>query len=253
MSSIIYQPQGRAGEYAGLAVNLYTGCNHGCLYCYVPKIIKKTRQDFHSQVIPRPEVLKRLELECKRRVFQDLPIPSFCGQQLTKPIVLLSFTTDTYNQADEELQLTRQAISILHQYGYAVDILTKAGSKARRDFDLLTKDDAHAATLTVLDDAHSRKIEPQAALPQDRIDTLALAHDCGIRTWVSLEPVIDPQVTLQIIQQTYQHVDLYKVGKLNHAESAKQTDWRRFGHDAQDLLTSLNKSYYLKDDLKKLM
>lgn len=36
---IIYEPKGRAREYANLAANLYSGCIHGCVYCYVPQFL----------------------------------------------------------------------------------------------------------------------------------------------------------------------------------------------------------------------
>lgn len=44
--SVIYEPRGRAREYAPLACNVYSGCDHGCKYCYAPAVIRKSRQDF---------------------------------------------------------------------------------------------------------------------------------------------------------------------------------------------------------------
>ena len=37
----IYEPSGAAREYSPLALNYIKGCDHGCLYCYVPKIMKR--------------------------------------------------------------------------------------------------------------------------------------------------------------------------------------------------------------------
>ena len=49
---IIYEPSGRAKEYAELAANLYKGCDHRCVYCFGPKVLWKKREAFHSDCKP---------------------------------------------------------------------------------------------------------------------------------------------------------------------------------------------------------
>ena len=132
-------------------------------------------------------------------------------------------------------------------------ILTKGGKRAERDFDLLTKTDKFGVTLTCLDNNESLKWESGAALPIERIESLKNAHKLGVLTWVSLEPVINPDTSLKIIRQTHEFVDLYKVGKMNYHPIAKTIDWNKFGNDAINLLNSLEKEYYIKDDLKKFL
>jgi len=69
---------------------------------------------------------------------------------------------------------------------------------------------------------------------------------------VSLEPVLDPKASLQIIENTWEWVDLYKIGKLNHdKEREAQIDWRRFGARAIELCAKYGKRYYIKEDLAK--
>ena len=82
---------------------------------------------------------------------------------------------------------------------------------------------------------------------------MELAHFRGIRVWASLEPVIEPEESLELIRLTHPYVDLFKVGKLNHHEHAKKIDWHRFGWEARRLLEALGKAYYLKDDLRREM
>jgi DNA repair photolyase len=150
-------------------------------------------------------------------------------------------------------QVTRKAIQILHRHGHKVHILTKGGSRALRDRDLLTPGDAFGSTLTFLDAATSATWEPGAASPEDRIATLKVFHDAGIPTWASLEPVIDPDTALEIIRRTHAFVNLFKVGRWNYDKRANEIDWRKFAQDAVRLLESLGAKYLLKQDLKKFL
>jgi len=240
--TILYEPKGRAREYAPLAVNLYSGCTHGCRYCYVPtippyKFKPDARAAFHACANPRRDVIRQLERDCRKRPGN--------GER-----VLFCFTTDPYQDANNEHDLTRQAIEVLHAAGYNVQVLTKGGKNALRDLEVFLPSDAFAATMTLLSPEHSRKWEPGAAVPEERMETLELFHAAGIPTWVSLEPVLNPDSALEIIRQTHSFVDLFKVGKLNHHKLAERFDWRAFGIAAVDLLESLSKSYYIKDDLR---
>lgn len=241
--SVIYEPQGRAREYAPLAANLYSGCAHGCLYCYAPLALKRNKEEFHLEPVARKNILRQLETDCKKIKKQGND-----GLQ-----VLLCFTCDPYQPIENDLQITRRAIEILHRYGLSVQILTKAGTRASRDFDLLTEKDAFATTMTFLDNERSLRWEPNAALPADRIEAIKQAKNMGIPTWVSLEPVIDPKQALEIIRQTHEFVDLFKVGPLNYRPETKQVDWRKFGFEVIELLEKLGKKYYIKEDLKKYL
>lgn len=164
---------------------------------------------------------------------------------------MLCFTCDPYQPIDEHFQLSRKTIQVLHSYILNVMILTKGGKRAQRDFDLLTSDDWFGVTLTNLNDELSMKWEPFAALPLERINTLRSAHEKGIKTWVSLEPVLYPEISLEIIRKTYKFVDKYKVGVLNYHIHARNIDWHKFAVDVKNLLNELHCDYYLKEDLRK--
>jgi DNA repair photolyase len=239
MTNLIYEPKGRAREYAALACNVYRGCDHACVYCYAPSATQRQRADFVLSSTRGPDFLPSLEREAAR-----LSRTGAAGKQ-----VLLSFTCDPYQAIDAQHQVTRRAIQILHRNGFNVCTLTKGGYRALRDLDLFGAHDAFATTMTLLDDAASLEWEPGAALPSERIDTIRQFHAAGITTWVSLEPVIDPAAALEIIRLTHQFVDLYKVGKMNYHPIANEIDWRQFALDAVSLLDSLSKRYYVKNDL----
>ena len=206
---IIYEPKGRAREYAPLAVSLYRGCPHGCTYCFVPESTK-TKVEKFLQPYPRKDALSLLAKDC-----EDLVLAGDTRE------ILMSFTTDPYQPLDEECKLTRSAIQILTLSARPFSILTKGGRRSTRDFDLMaTRPDLcrYATTLTCSNLATEKKWEPNAAPWQERIKALEEAHRLGIKTWVSIEPVIDPEQSLALISMTHALgcVDQYRIGMLNH-------------------------------------
>jgi DNA repair photolyase len=167
--------------------------------------------------------------------------------------VLLCFTCDPYQPLDDEYRLTRRAIKILHENMINVCILTKGGNRSERDFDLLGKNDAYAATLTFIDKHLSLEYEPYASPPEDRFAALSKAHSLGIPTWVSLEPVIDTAQTLEIIKQTSSYVEMYKIGTWNYDKWATELDYQDFLKKAIELISSTGTEYYIKKDMAKYL
>jgi DNA repair photolyase len=234
----IYAPKGQAGEYAVLATNPYRGCGHGCKYCYVPAVIRMKRDEFNNQAAPRPDYLKYLLADARKYMAAG-----------SKEQVMFSFTTDVYNPIDRSL--TRPAIEILRNYGLAFCVLTKGGARALADIDLYRADrDAFASTLTSLDPDFSRRWEPNAAPPESRIKTLKAFHDAGIFTWVSLEPTLSVESSLEIVQETHSFVDLFKIGRANYLPMTATTDWRDYTLRMIDLCAKLNVRHYVKRDLQ---
>jgi DNA repair photolyase len=86
-------------------------------------------------------------------------------------------------------------------------------------------------------------------LPTERIKALQEAHSLGIHTWASLEPVIDPDQSLELIRQTKDFVDEYKIGRWNHDPRADRIDWKTFAEEAVELCREFGKRYYVKKDL----
>ena len=239
--SIVYAPRGQAGEYAKLATNPYRGCGHACAYCYVPKVLKMDRPTFDAGAFPRNDFLDALRKDARK--YQALGITEQ---------VMLSFTTDPYHPGDNSL--TRDVLATLQGYGLGTCALTKGGSRALRDIDLFRPDrDAFASTLTTLDDAFSRKWERGAQLPGDRIATLKAFHDAGIFTWVSLEPTLNTESSIAIIEHTHEFVDLYKIGRANYLPMTNTTDWESYTHRILELVNRLGVKHYIKHDLQKYL
>lgn len=239
--SIVYAPRGQAGEYAKLATNPYRGCGHKCAYCYVPNVLRMQRADFDSGAQARPDFLRKLQKDCDK--YRSLGI----DEQ-----VMLSFTTDPYHPFDTEL--TQKTLRCLADNGMGFCTLTKGGQRARRDLDLFRPDrDAFASTLTSLDDDFSLKWERGAALPGDRLSTLQAFHEAGIFTWVSLEPTLNVESSLEIIRQTHGYVDLYKIGRANYLPITKSTNWEDYTHRILDLVNDLGVRHYIKKDLQQYL
>ena len=240
--SIIYVPKGKALEYSPLAANLYKGCSHGCIYCYAPKATFTDRSKFSSPgyIKPRPNVLELLAKDA-RKIYGD------------KRPILLSFTSDLYQPANDHFDIARPALKILRDNKLVATILTKGAIRACEDFDILsqTPDNAFSVTLTADDPAESLKWEPNADLPADRIESLHIAKkEYNIKTWVSFEPVFNPQAVIRMIHETHNFVDLYKVGKLNYHPFAKTIDWTLFLHNVESVLDTYNCQRYIKKDLE---
>jgi hypothetical protein len=235
----IYAPKGQAGEYAPLAANPYSGCGHGCAYCYVPLVTKKHREDFDAGAYPRKGYLDNLRKDAQK----------YRAAGITEQ-VLFSFTTDVYNPFDRSL--TRPSLQIVQEHGMGICVLTKGGNRALEDIDLYRPDrDSFASTLTTLDDSFSKKWERNAALPGDRIATLKNFHERGIFTWVSLEPTLSVEASLEIVTATHRFVDLYKVGRANYLGAlTKNTDWKDYTLRMIDLFGKLGVRHYIKRDLQ---
>jgi DNA repair photolyase len=206
--------------------------------CYVPAVLEITRAEFDAGAVQRPDFIKHLQHDAAK--YQAAGIK---GQ------VMLSFTTDPYHPGEN--MLTRAVLQNLIDYGLSFCTLTKGGARALRDLDLFRPaQDAFASTLTTLDDAFSLKWERGAALPGDRIATLRKFHDAGIFTWVSLEPTLNTESSLAIVEHTHQFVDLYKIGRANYLPMTKSTDWQDYTLRMIDLCQRLNVRHYIKKDLQ---
>jgi DNA repair photolyase len=237
----IYAPKGQAGEYAPLACNPYRGCGHKCAYCYVPLVLKMKREEFDAGAIPRPNFLASLTKDARK-----YQAAGFTGQ------VMLSFTTDPYHLGDTSL--TRQTLECLREHGMSFCTLTKGGTRALRDLDLFRPTrDSFASTLTSLDSAFSLKWERAAALPDDRIAALKAFHQSSIFTWVSLEPTLDCDSSIEIVQRTHEFVDLFKIGRVNYLPMTEITDWQSYTERMMETCAKLGVMHYFKKDLQQYL
>lgn len=223
----LYIPKGKAKEYGDYAVNIYTGCPHRCYYCFVPNVLHRDREEFHSHVEPRPGIVEALKRQLER-------------EGVTGKLIHLCFTCDPY-PTEYDTSVTREVIKAIKASGNHVQILTKGDGI--RDFDLLDGNDWYGITY----DGSEHENYDQHFLIAD----LYTAKQVGIKTWVSCEPVISDDDVLKFIKNCHSIIDKVKIGKLNYHPST--IDWKQFGHEAEQLCRELGLDYYIKESLRKEM
>ena len=173
----------------GVSLNPYRGCEHGCIYCFA--------RPTHSYLGLSPG------LDFESRIFAKVNAPELLRQELAHPSyqpepIALGINTDAYQPCERELRLTRRILEVLHECEHPVGLITKS-SLIERDLDLLSDMAAKrqatvAITITTLDPAIARTLEPRAAAPARRLRVIRTLTDAGIPVGVSIAPVI-PFVT----------------------------------------------------------
>lgn len=160
-------------------MNLYRGCSHGCIYCDSRSRCYQMNHDFEDIEIKEnaPQLLEST-LKSKRK----------------KCMIGTGAMTDPYLHIEQQLQLTRQCLSIIDRYGFGLAIQTKSAS-IRRDYDLLQSIQRKSKcvvqmTLTTYSEDLCRIIEPNVSTTKERFEVLMELKSMGIPTVVWLSPIL---------------------------------------------------------------
>jgi DNA repair photolyase len=159
------------------SLNCYTGCTHGCVYCYA-----RFMQRFHPHNEPwgkfvdvkinAVEVLKR---QLRRAKPGDVFISSAC---------------DGWQQIEKERRLTRRCCELLLEFGFQVNLLTKS-ALVLRDLDLFSGRDVNVGvSIATLDEGLSKLWEPQAARVAERLRVIEAARNAGLQTTIMFAPLL---------------------------------------------------------------
>jgi DNA repair photolyase len=237
----IYNPSGKAGEYSYFACNFYVGCSNGCVYCY----LKKGRGS---------KTLGGNEPKLKTCFKDEQHALEVFKKELDKNVIELqnhglffSFTTDP--MLSETIGLTLSALYECQENNIPVKILTKTTDHINHFFHECGKycfdlsKIAIGFTLT-----GSNELEPKASSNFNRIDALMKAKEIGYKTFASIEPITSFWNARQVIRDSVEFVDLFKVGLM----SGKKYDIV----EAQTFVEWLDEiqgpKIYLKESLQKL-
>ncbi len=149
----------------------YTGCEHGCLYCYASSYIRR-----FYECRPKRDLLKLVKSDVKK-----LP---------ENALISMSNSSDPYPPMELELQLTRQCLAEFQKKNLRILIITKS-DLVTRDLDLLRKlRCAVALTITTLDASLARRLEPNAPPPSRRLDAVEKLSSEGIKIGIRVDPII---------------------------------------------------------------
>ncbi len=167
------------------SINPYRGCEHGCVYCFARPthayLGYSPGLDFETKLLFKPEVASLLERELRRPAYKPKPIT-------------LGSNTDPYQPVERRLKLTRQVLEVLLRFRHPVSIVTKSSS-ILRDLDILGELAAlklvHVfLSVTTLDPALARVMEPRASAPALRLRAVSALTSAGVPVGVLAAPMI---------------------------------------------------------------
>jgi DNA repair photolyase len=167
------------------SINPYRGCEHGCIYCYARPshayLGLSPGLDFETRIFYKPSAAALLRDELRKKGY------------VCRPLALGS-NTDPYQPAERKFGITRSILEVLRDFHHPVTIVTK-GALVQRDIDILSdmaKEKLAVVTvsITTLDRDLARIMEPRAATPERRIETIAALSKAGIPTGVLSAPMI---------------------------------------------------------------
>lgn len=169
-------------------MNLYRGCQHGCIYC-------DSRSSCYQMDALHKIYVKENALELLNKEL---------GQKRNRATVGAGSMNDPYMPLERKLKLTRGALKLLIDHRFPVHVMTKS-DLVLRDLDLLLQlKDIYAAvsfSITTTDDVLASKIEPFAPPPSTRFEAISKLSKAGIYTGITMMPV------LPFINDTHENVD----------------------------------------------
>lgn len=204
-------------------MNLYRGCQHGCIYCDSRSECYHMNHDFEDiEVKENALILLEDALRRKRK-------PCMIGT---------GSMTDPYMPLEEDLQYTRKALELIHRYGFGATLITKS-DRVLRDLELLKaiNDKTKCViqmTLTTYDEELCRKLEPGVCTTKARFEALKTLRDFGIPTVVWLCPI------LPFINDTLENIN----GILDYCEQAGVRGIINFGMGVT--LRAGNREYFYR-------
>jgi DNA repair photolyase len=168
-----------------LSINPYRGCEHGCVYCFARPTHSYLNMspglDFETRIVAKVNAAERLREAFASRAYEPL-------------LLNLGSATDAYQPVERTLGITRSVIQVLSDCAHPFSLVSKS-SGVERDLDLIAPMAQRGLaavymSITTLDPALARILEPRAASPQRRLRTIEALAKAGVPVGVSVSPVI---------------------------------------------------------------
>src|SRR6516165_6827378 len=167
------------------SINPYRGCEHGCFYCYARPshayMGLSAGLDFETKLFAKERAAELLERELASPKYRPAPIA-------------FGANTDPYQPIERQYRITRSLIETLAQASHPLTIVTKS-NLILRDRDLLAPMARDGlvkvfVSVTTLDRALAREMEPRAPTPEKRLEAIEKLNDAGVPAGVMAAPVI---------------------------------------------------------------
>ena len=167
------------------SINPYRGCEHGCSYCFArPSHAFQGLSpglDFETKIFAKANAAELLEKELRAPNYEPRTIA-------------LGANTDPYQPVERRFRITRSILEVLNRANHPVGIVTKS-ALVTRDIDILAQMADRqlakvAVSITTLDPRLARKMEPRAASPAKRLETVRMLAEAGIPVSVLVAPII---------------------------------------------------------------
>jgi len=223
------------------SLNPYRGCQHGCLYCYVPNVLKIDRNKWGSFVEARTNIPFILSKELKNKK------PGTIG---------ISTVTDPYQPIENKLKLTRCCLEQIAKYNFPVCIQTKS-KLVIRDIDIISRlsDVEIMFSIGTLDDNERKILEPNSSSINDRLNTMKKFSDEKIKTTVFFRPIY-PTIKVEDLERI---IDIFienganeiMVDKFNLKPGILQILEKKFPNDI-DLIKSITHFRQVFEEIRKI-
>jgi DNA repair photolyase len=156
------------------SINPYRGCEHGCIYCFARPTHAfmglSAGIDFEARLFAKPDAPKLLERELSRPGYKPRAIA-------------IGTNTDPYQPIEKEWRIMRQILEVLDKANHPVSIVTKS-ALVMRDIDILSRMAARGLAWVGM------SMEPRAATPPRRLETIRALSEAGIPTAIMMAPII---------------------------------------------------------------
>ena len=168
-----------------LSINPYRGCEHGCIYCFARPthsyLNLSPGLDFETRIVAKVNAAERL----REALMRPKHVPK---------VINLGSATDAYQPVERRLRITRSVIEVLTEFKHPFSVITKS-SGIERDLDLIAPMAGQGlamafVSVTTLDPALARILEPRAASPARRLKTIEALAKAGVPVGISVSPLI---------------------------------------------------------------
>lgn len=210
----------------GYSMNMYQGCEHGCVYCYARNSHEfwgySAGLDFERKILVKKQAPQLLENFIKRKSWKA-------------ETIVMSGNTDCYQPAEKQYGLTRQCLQVFNKYKHPVGIITK-NTLILRDLDILkelAEDNLVRVNLSItsLSETTRRVLEPRTASIKKRLETVRILSEHNIPVNVMMAPIIPSINSHEILPLAKAVSEMgarnigYAIVRLNGAIGGIFSDW----------------------------